>query len=69
MTGQGEAAGQVPRMVGLQEESAALPGRALPLVRGGYEIPLASTAAAGGEGGGGEGGAAAAFVLRWSGLM
>lgn len=53
--GQGEAAGQVPRLIGLQVESAASPGVALPLVRGGYELPTKKRAAGG-----------SSFVVRWS---
>ena len=53
--GQGEAVGQVPRLAGLQVESAASPGKALPLTRGGYELPTTN----GRDGG-------AKFVLRWS---
>lgn len=51
--GQGESAGQVPRLVGLQVESAAYPGVPLRLVRGGYELPITPASRS-------------AFVLRWS---
>lgn len=54
--GQGESAGQVPRLIGMQVESSAAPGVALPLVRGGYELPIRK----GVEGG-------PSFVVRWSG--
>ena len=52
--GQGESAGQVPRLVGLQVESATSPGVPLPLVRGGYEVPTTESAVR------------PSFVLRWS---